>query len=116
MISGISVVVNTTSRTASLLSGIDPTGAGGVSFTKTDYSRTKAGFSMVLDSSSPPTLYIAYTTSNNSVTVMTNALTRLPTDPTTSFGGKAVYPSHIALLDGVAYAASGGTVYKTCDD
>jgi hypothetical protein len=109
------VVRVTASGSTTLLSGIDPTANGGVSFSKTDYSSTKAGFSMVLTADASPTLYIAYTTASKTVTAMTNAFTRSPSDSTFSFGGSTVYPSHLALLNGVVYAASGGTVYKTCE-
>ena len=108
-------LVRVAATTTPLLTNIDPTMAGTNSYTSSDGTSTRVGFSMVLNSQSPPTLYIAYTQDSKPLMKMANAFTRSASDATTNFGGTNVYPSKLTIRDNVVYGAGSGAIFKACE-
>lgn len=111
------VRINTTTS-VTLLSDVDPSVYGEDIYSyftsATSTESFKSGFSIVMNSATPPTAYVSYNQANNVILKIDNALARNDLTGTTRFGGSSVSPGMLAILDNVIYGTGSTSIFKAC--
>jgi hypothetical protein len=116
ILDSMSLVRINTTTSVTLLSDVDPSVYGSVcySFGVSQTTSYKCGFSMAMNSATPPTAYVSYSQASNAILEIDNALARTDLTGTTRFGGASVSPGFLAILDDVIYGTSYTSIFKAC--